>query len=103
MVVATTSMLRQPLQSNSLSENNRLRSAGRMSSQATCHASLRAHVGPPSKRIMTTGGRHDPSESSDPDVRPTQGADDGVRGTSVWQKISNLDAPAARGTRFVDA
>ena len=87
MVVATTSMLRHALQSNSLSENNRLRSAGRMSSQATCHASLRAHVGPPSKRIMTTGGRHDPSESSDSDVRPTQGADDGVRGTSVGKRF----------------
>jgi hypothetical protein len=62
-----------------------------LSSQAMCHASLRAHVGPPSKRIriMTTGGRHDPSESSDPDVRPTQGADDGVRGTSVGKDFES--------------
>src|SRR5258708_38886293 len=59
-------------------------------------ASLRAHVGPPSKRIITTGGRHNPSESFDPDVRPTQGADDGVRGTSVGKDFESGCAGGAR-------
>jgi hypothetical protein len=48
---------------------------------------LRGHVGPPSKRIMTTGGRHNPSESFDPDVRPTQGADDGGTRDIRWQRF----------------
>ena len=48
---------------------------------------MRAHFGPPSKTIMTTGDRHDPSESSDPDVRPTQGADDGGPRDIRWQRF----------------
>src|SRR3982074_1540730 len=48
---------------------------------------MRAHFGPPSKTIMTTGDCHDPSEPSDPDVRPTQGADDGGARDIRWQRF----------------
>jgi regulator of sirC expression with transglutaminase-like and TPR domain len=73
-----------------------------LSSQAMCHANLRAHVGPSSKRIMTTGGRHDPQNLL---IRMSDKHHAQMMGCAghPLAKISNLDAPAVRGTRLVDA
>ena len=73
-----------------------------LSSQAMCHASLRAHVGPPSKRAMTTETAMTPPNLL---IRMSDQHKARMMGYAghPLAKISNLDAPAVRGTRFVDA